>query len=163
MNQGKSALTNAELLAILINTGYKGVTALEISDKLLEDYQYNLHELSKVEFSDLIKIKGFGQAKAIRVLAAIELSNRRSKDKLLKKPQLNSSQKAYDFINPKLKYLAHEEFWVIYLNRKNKVLKSEKIAQGGMSMVAVDVRLIFKKALELYAQGIIVAHNHPFQ
>ena len=160
-HQGKQSLTDKELVAILINTGYKGVTALDMAEELLHEYGHNLHELSKIEYQKLAHRKGFGPAKASRLIAALELSNRREMAVIKTKPSVKNSKDAYLLLKPRLNYLRHEEFWVLMLNRKNKVLRSQKISEGGWANVLVDARKVFKLALDYYAHQLIIAHNHP--
>lgn len=160
-NYGKHILTDKELLAILINTGYKGVTAIDLAEELLGEYGQDLHELSKIEYSNLAKRKGFGPAKASRLIAALELSNRREKSHKTERETIRNSQDAYHIFKSNLSYLHHEEFWVMMLNRKNKVIKIQRLSEGGWANVMVDARKLFKLALDHYTHQIIVAHNHP--
>jgi len=161
MLQGKRALTNAELLAIIIGSGSVDESAVDLSKRILKDSFNNLNVLSKKEQSDFLAFKGIGQAKAISLIAALELGRRFKNENEIKIQKISSSNDAYTLLASKLEGLAHEEFWIIYVNNSNKVLEVKQLSVGGLTATMVDVRLVFKKALQLGAVAIIVAHNHP--
>ena len=159
--KGRAALSDAELLAILIGSGTRNVSALELSRSILSESQNCFAELSKVSINDLQKFKGIGEAKAITIYAAMEIARRRSEKSKVKKFKIQSSKDAYEYLHPKLMDLCHEEFHVLYLNRGNDVLGCEQISKGGISGTVADGKLIFHKGLELKSSGLILAHNHP--
>ncbi len=161
LNKGIASLSDAELIAILIGSGNKNETAVELSRRILIDRNSNLHELGKCNVSDLTKYKGIGEAKAISIVAALELGKRRNIAEFLEKNQITDARDVFNFMYVRLGDISHEEFWVIYLDNSNKILKSVKIGQGGITETSVDVRLIMKSALEIYATNIILCHNHP--
>ena len=160
--KGARSLSNAELLAILIGSGNAEMTAVDLSKKILNDVENNLQELGRKSIQQLIaQYKGIGEAKAITILAAMELGRRRQTEKALERPQITGSHSVAELFFPLLADLNHEEFWILYLNRNNKVISTEKISQGGVDATVVDVKIIFKRALELLASSIILCHNHP--
>ncbi|HEX5625321.1 MAG TPA: DNA repair protein RadC [Saprospiraceae bacterium] len=161
VSKGKSALSNSELLAIVIGSGYKDENAVELSKKILESCGNNLVELSRLGLSRLRKFKGVGLVKAVTIEAALELGRRRQQAQAHEKQQVHASRTAYDWVKSRLEDLHHEEFWVIYLNRANRILSLENLSKGGISGTVADSRLIFQKALELKSTGIILVHNHP--
>ncbi|MBL1179800.1 MAG: DNA repair protein RadC [Bacteroidetes bacterium] len=161
MLKGKSTLSDAELLAILIGSGYKEKSAVEVSKHILASAENNLNHLAKLSVNDLTKIKGIGEAKAITLIAALELGRRRKDESLPEKPTLSSSKDAYNIICSHLLDLSHEEFWVIYLNRANRLIKKSAIGKGGTSGTVADSKIIFKTAVELLASSVILCHNHP--
>lgn len=162
LKKGARALSNAELLAILIGSGNKHLTAVDLSKLILSDVGNNLQELGKKSISELVNAyNGVGEAKAVTILAAMELGSRRQSEKVADRIQVTSSASVADVFIPLLGELSHEEFWVMYLNRANKVLSYDIISQGGVSGTVVDMKLIFKLALEKLASAIILCHNHP--
>ncbi len=161
MTKGRHTLSDTELLAILIGTGTKNETAVELARKVLITNENSLNKLSKLNVKDLTKIKGIGQAKAINILAALELGKRRKETIETKVAQITSSKDAVDIFQPLLGDLQHEEFWVLFLNRANRILKKQQISTGGMSGTVADPRMIFKAALDEKAIAIILCHNHP--
>ncbi len=161
MLKGKSVLSNAELVAILIGSGNSEASAVELSKQILDSVDHNLAELSKKNIHDLMKFKGIGEAKAITILAALELGRRRKETENPEKTKIGSSKDAYDYMYASLSDLPHEEFWVLFLNRANMVIKKDRISIGGVSGTVADVRMIFKMAVENLACGIILVHNHP--
>lgn len=158
---GKSNLTNAELLAIIIGSGNREKTAVELSQEILILYQNNLHQLGKASLKELMNTKGIGEAKAITIQAALELGKRRKAQKVIHQKNISESKNAFELIAPKLTDLPFEEFWIILLNRANKPIETKLIGRGGVSGTIADVKLIFNKALEKLACGIILCHNHP--
>lgn len=161
MIKGTSALSDAELIAILIGSGTAKMSAVEVSKKILLYVDNNLHQLARLSVKDLIKIKGIGEARAITIIAALELGRRRKDLDTHEKPKISSSRDAFDLISGELMDLSHEEFWVLLLNRANRLIKKKRISEGGVSGTVADPKIIFKMALEELASGIIVAHNHP--
>ena len=159
--KGRGALSDAELIAILLGSGTRELTAVDLAKQVLSSFNNGLAQLSKCGIADLKKIKGIGDAKAITIIAALELGRRRQEDEPLKKPRITSSKVAYEVFYSHLADLGHEEFWVAYLNRKNEVEQLQCISKGGVSGTVVDARLIFKPAIESLYSGIILAHNHP--
>lgn len=159
--KGKTGLTDAELLAILIGSGSRYETAVALSQRILNSVDNNLNELGRRSLSELKRFKGVGEAKAISIIAALELGRRRQLSKVKDKPQVACSKDAYDVIAPLLCDLPHEEFWILLLNRANRVVSREQISLGGMTGTVVDARIVFRKALEGQACSIILCHNHP--
>ncbi len=160
-DKGKSALTDAELIAILIGSGYKDKTAVEVAKMLLQSVNNDLANLAKLSIKQLTSIKGIGPAKAITIIAALELGRRRKDSQTSQKTQVSNSKIIYDYILPYFHDLSHEEFYVVLLSRSNHILKAIQISKGGVSGTFVDAKIIFKYALEELASGIILCHNHP--
>lgn len=159
--KGKSVLSDAELIAILIGSGSRNETAVELSKKILQSVNNNLNKLGKISILDLTKFKGIGEAKAITIVAALELGRRRKEtDSEIQKPILTSKD-AYNALTDVLNDLPHEEFWVLYLNRKNIIIKRSNISKGGVTGTVADAKIIFKEAILLLASTIILFHNHP--
>ncbi|MFM8851560.1 MAG: RadC family protein, partial [Cytophagales bacterium] len=146
--KGTSSLSDAELIAILIGSGTANASAVEVAKKILAEGQNNLHELAKLGVKDLMKIKGIGEAKAITIVAALELGRRRREVDATEKPKIGSSKDAYEMLRGELIDLPHEEFWVLLLNRANRVIKKRRISEGGVSGTVADPKLIYKMALE---------------
>jgi DNA repair protein RadC len=161
MLKGKNALSDAELIAILISSGNDEESAVGLSRRILEGSQNNLLELAKLNVNDLKKFRGIGEAKALSIIAALELGRRRQRSSALEKPILTTTVQAYDYIQASLSDLGHEEFVVVYLNKAMKVLAHDTLSRGGIAGTVVDVRIVIKSALEKLASSIIVAHNHP--
>ena len=159
--KGTSALSDAELVAILIGSGTPKMSAVELSKKILLQGNNNLNELARLSVKDLMKIKGIGEAKAITIVAALELGRRRKEQDPEEKPKINSSKDAFDLLKGEMMDLPKEEFWVLLMNRANRVIKKKRVSEGGVSGTVADPKIIFKLALEELASGIIVAHNHP--
>jgi len=161
VNKGKIALSDAELVAILIGSGNREESAVELSKKILNKINNNLNELGKLSIEDLIKFKGIGNAKAISIITALELGRRRNLEEALEKPKINGSRSVFNVMQPILGELQHEEFWILYLNNANKIKLKFQMSKGGITGTLVDSRLVFKRALEISATGIILSHNHP--
>lgn len=159
--KGKGALSDAELLAILIASGNRHESAVELSKRILQSLGNNLNRLAKLSVNDLIKFKGIGEAKAISIIASLELGRRRRTADVLEKAKIGGSKDAFQILQLKLEDLPHEEFWVMLLNRANKVIDTKLVGRGGVSSTVVDSKVIFSFALESLASGIILAHNHP--
>ena len=160
--KGLTSLSDAELIAILIGSGSSKESAVDLSKKILKDHQNNLNSLGKSTVEELVKrYHGVGEAKAVTIVAAMELGRRRSLQESLQMPVIKGSDDVFRLMNPILGDLPHEEFWVLMLNRANKVLLRYNVSKGGLTGTVIDVRLIIKKALECYAASIILSHNHP--
>lgn len=159
--KGKAALSDAELLGILINSGTPQLTAVDIAKEILRKIDNDLNQLAKLSVKDLGKFKGIGEARAITIVAALELGRRRKETESREKPKITSSRDAYEVLRPHLMDLPHEEFWVVLLNRANQVLRPVQVSAGGVSGTVADPKIIFKVALEHLASSVILAHNHP--
>lgn len=159
--KGRSALSDAELIAILIGSGTKSLSAVDVGKQILGLAANNLNELAKFSVKDLQKVKGIGEAKAIAIVSALELGRRRKDEGFSEKVRITSSNDIYELMKPELLDLPKEEFWVILLNRANRLIKKEQISSGGISGTVADPKIIFKAALDLYASSIILVHNHP--
>jgi DNA repair protein RadC len=159
--KGKQALTDAELIAIIIGSGNLEDSAVELSKKILAHIANDLNELAKLSVKDLIKFKGIGEAKAISIVAALELGRRRRESEGMKREKITSSKDIVEIFQPLLGDLKHEEFWVLLLNRANKIISKKQISAGGVSGTVVDAKIVFKFALEEVASSIILCHNHP--
>ena len=161
MANGIQYLSNAELLAILLGSGTRHMTAVELARQILIDAGNNLQELGRQGVGELVRIKGVGPAKATSILAAMELGRRRAGVQHSEKVAVKSSETVYKLFHPLMGDLEHEEFWLLMLNRANRVLGKYKVSQGGLSGTVIDTRIILKKALDNLASSIIVCHNHP--
>ena len=161
LKSGVQSLSNAELIALLIGSGTREVNAVELSRNLLASVSNNLHELSRLGPGELVKTKGIGTARAITLMAAIELGSRKSNSYAEEKISIKNSQTAFELLYPVIGELEHEEFWIIILNRAHKVIKTEKISQGGLTGTVIDTRMILKHALDKRATSLIISHNHP--
>jgi DNA repair protein RadC len=161
VEKGRQALSDAELLAILLGSGSRNETAVQLAQRMLNEQQNSLNNLARLNIGDLKKFKGVGEAKAVTVAAALELGRRRKDADSPARPKIQSSRDAYLALPSSLMDQSHEEFWVLLLNRQNIVIRQEFISRGGVSGTIVDARLIYKPALEAVASGIILAHNHP--
>lgn len=162
LSKGLSSLSDAELLAILIGSGSAKESAVELSKKILKDCQNNLNELGKKTVSDLkSRYHGVGDAKAISIVASLELGRRRKLQESEERVKITQSRDVFDIFQPVLGDIPHEEFWILLLNRSNKIIKKYKISQGGIAGTVIDVRLILKSAIDSLASSIILCHNHP--
>jgi DNA repair protein RadC len=161
MAQGSRSLSDAELIAILIGSGNLEETAVELSRRILASVNHNLNELGRRNIDTLKTFKGIGEAKAITIVAALELGRRRKDAEVFNKNKITGSKDAADFFQPLLGDLNHEEFWIMLLDRGNKILDTFMISQGGVSGTVIDVRIILKTAIEKLASAIILCHNHP--
>ncbi|PHS08451.1 MAG: hypothetical protein COA88_06925 [Kordia sp.] len=159
--KGKVSLTNSELLAILIGSGNRNESAVALCKRILASVGNNLKALSKLSVSQLQEFKGIGEAKAISIVAGLELGRRRREGDELIFDKISSSKSVYEIMQPLLGDLEHEEFWVLFLNNSNTVLSKQQLSKGGITGTLVDVRLLMKKALEIGAVALIVCHNHP--
>lgn len=158
---GRQNLSDAELLAIQIGIGTRDETAIQLAQRILKYYNYDLNLVARASVAELKKFKGIGEAKAINIASAFELGRRRNDLEIQQKSKITSSADAFKLLNKKLSDLPHEEFWILLLNRANSLVKMECISKGSVSGTVVDVRLILKPAIESLASGIILSHNHP--
>ena len=162
LRKGTSSLSDAELLAILIGSGNRDESAVELARRIMRECDDNINELARLTIADLCKkFKGIGEAKAITIRAALELGKRRKTSDFLERKQILSSRDLFELFEPLLIDLVHEEFWIVFMNGANKVLSTHKLTQGGIQQTIVDVPLLLKMSLERLAQSIAVAHNHP--
>ena len=161
MLQGASALTNAELLAILIGSGNAEDSAVELMRKVLSDYRNNLNELGKASIDELCRYKGIGPAKAITILAASELGKRRKEETVEERRVIAMSKDVYEYLHPLMCDLPTEECWVLLLNQASKLIDKVRISTGGLNATAVDVRCILREALLKRATAFALCHNHP--
>jgi len=159
--KGKAALSDAELIAILIGSGSRNESAVELSKRILSSVDNNLNALGKLSIQQLIGFKGIGEAKAIAIIAAMDLGRRRRGEEALELKKITSSKMIFEIMQPVIGELPHEEFWIIYVNNSNRVLSKSQLSKGGITATLVDVRLIFKNVLEIGATGIVLCHNHP--
>lgn len=160
-DKGPQALSNAELLAILIGSGTPGVSAVELMQKVLNDHKNNLNILGKLTIRQLMDYKGIGEAKAITILAACELGKRRQQEPLEERPDLGTATLIYNYMHPQMQDLDVEEFWLLLMNQNHRLIKKMCIAQGGISEVLVDIRIIIREAVLSHATILAVCHNHP--
>lgn len=161
MLKGKSILSDAELIAILIGSGSRNESAVDLSKRILASVDHNLNALGKLSIAQLMNFKGIGEAKAISIIAAMELGRRRRNEDAIELTKITSSKVVFDIMQPIIGELPHEEFWVLFLNNSNKILFKTQLSKGGMTGTLVDVRIIFKLAFEQNATAIILTHNHP--
>ncbi len=161
MVKGRKHLTDAELLSILLGSGNRYESAFSLSKRILSSINNDLNELGRCSLSELMKFKGVGFAKAVTITAALELGRRRQLTNVSTRPQVCSSQDAYNVFAPVLQDLPHEEFWVLLLNRANRVIGREQVSSGGVAGTIVDAKVVFRKAIQTSACSIIMAHNHP--
>jgi len=161
VQKGKSSLSDAELIAILIGSGNREESAVHLAKRILTFTNNNLNELAKLTVNNLSEFKGIGEAKAIAIITALELGRRRRLEEALEKPKIASSKAVFEIMQPIIGELSHEEFWVLYLNNSNKIIYKNQLSSGGITGTLVDVRILFKKALELSSVAIILCHNHP--
>lgn len=159
--KGKRALSNAELIAILLATGGKEYSALDLSKSILNGSGGKLRPLSRLSAPDLMRLKGIGKVKAITLIAALELANRSGMEEGASKKKVSCSRDVYTYFRPVLHDSSYEEFWIMLLNRGNRILNSICISQGGLSGTVADPKKIFKMALEQYASSVVLCHNHP--
>lgn len=161
MLKGKSVLSDAELIAILIGSGSRNESAVGLSKRILASVDHNLNALGKLSIAQLMNFKGIGEAKAISIIAAMELGRRRRSEDAVELTKITSSKAVFEVMQPIIGELPHEEFWVLFLNNSNKILFKAQLSKGGMTGTMVDVRIVFKLAFEQNATAIILTHNHP--
>ncbi|MEZ4787800.1 MAG: DNA repair protein RadC [Flavobacterium haoranii] len=159
--KGKSSLSDSELLAILIGSGSRNESAVQLCQRILASSQNNLNLLGKLSIQQLMNFKGIGEAKAISIAAALELGRRRREEEVIELKKITSSKAVFEIMQPLIGELLHEEFWVLFLNNSNKVIYKTQISKGGITGTIVDIRIVFKLALEHNATSIILSHNHP--
>lgn len=159
--KGKNSLSDSELLAIIMGSGSRDESALELARKILISVGNNWNQLSLLSVKDLMKFKGVGEVKAISIATALEIGRRRAGQEVSEKPVISNSEDAYRVFKNQLSDLRAEEFWAVFVNQSNKIVHISKLAEGGISQSIVDVRILFKTALDYFATGIIIAHNHP--
>lgn len=158
---GRQNLSDAELIGIILGSGNKNETAVQLAQRMLSENQNNINKLAKLSLAELKKFKGVGEAKAVNIAAAFELGRRRTEVEIVQRVKITSSHVAYQILQKRLSDLPHEEFWVLILNRANQVIKEEYLSKGGISGTVVDVRLVCKSAIENNASSLVIAHNHP--
>lgn len=161
LSKGRSALSDAELIAILIGSGNRNETAVELSKKIFKSIDNDLNKLGKLSVKELMQFKGIGEAKAISIVAALELGRRRKNTDNQLKKNIKSSKDVFEEVIGVMSDLPHEEFWVLFLDRRNAVIKKSNISKGGISGTVADAKIIFKEAMQLLASAIILCHNHP--
>lgn len=161
MFKDKVALSDAELLAILIGSGSRNESAVDLCKRILAASENNLNQLGKQNIQQLLQFKGIGEAKAISIIAALELGKRRRLEEAKQLSQIKSSKDVFEHMQPLIGDLTNEEFWVLLLNNSNKIIQKIQLSKGGLTATLVDVRLLFKQALEYFATAIILVHNHP--
>lgn len=159
--KGKNALSDAELLAILLGSGTRRESAVQVAQRVLNENNNNLHEIARLSVNDLKKFRGIGEAKALSIVAALELGRRKKDADVPEHTVIRTSTDAYKHIVGKLSDLPHEEFWILLLNRAHKVTRTELVSRGGVSGTVADVRMMLKSAVENLASAIVLAHNHP--
>ncbi len=158
---GRQNLSDAELIGIILGSGNKNETAVQLAQRMLSENQNNINKLAKLSLAELKKFKGVGEAKAVNIAAAFELGRRRTEVETVQRVKITSSHVAYQILQKRLSDLPHEEFWVLILNRANQVIKEDYLSKGGISGTVVDVRLVCKSAIENNASSLVIAHNHP--
>ncbi len=159
--KGKSTLSDAELIAILIGSGNKKESAVGLSKRILAFVGNNLNSLAKLSIESLTRFNGIGEAKAISIITALELGKRRQFEQEYARPRIDSSKDVYTLMQPIIGELHHEEFWVLYINNSNTVIAKDQISKGGLTATIVDIRVLLKKAIETMCVAIIICHNHP--
>jgi len=158
--KGKNSLTDAELIAILIGSGNRDESAVALSQRILASVDHKINTLGKLSVKQLMNFKGIGQAKAISIVAGLELGRRR-REEVIEQPKITCSKDVFNILHPILGDLEHEEFWILFLNNGNKVIQKKQISIGGKTGTLVDMRIVFRAALEYGATAIVMAHNHP--
>ncbi|MGV3612334.1 MAG: RadC family protein [Fluviicola sp.] len=161
MFKGRNSLSDAELIAILIGTGTGNKSAVDLGREILLLTNGDLYEFGKLRLSQLCEIKGIGKSKAVSILAALELGRRRKESRIQKRPKITSSERAFREFRPHFTDLSHEEFFVMYLNRANQLIRIKQLSIGGVSGTYVDAKIIFKYGIDMGASAVILAHNHP--
>lgn len=161
VQKGKTALSDAELIAIIIGSGNKKESAVQLSKRILAGSENKLNELGRLSVNQLMKFNGIGHAKAISIVAALELGRRRRGEEALVRKKITSSKSVFEVLQPIIGDLNHEEFWILFLNNSNKILQQKQLSKGGITGTVVDIRITYKNALEIGATSLILAHNHP--
>lgn len=161
LSKGKTALTDAELLALVIGSGNRNETAVALCQRMLQQSGNSLNTLSRLSVAQLMQFKGIGQVKAITIAAVLEIARRKRAEESRPHHKVSSSRSIFELMQPELGDLPHEEFWIIYLNNANRVLRKVQLSKGGLTGTVVDIRIVFKTALELSSTQLILCHNHP--
>lgn len=161
LSQGRSSLSIAELIGILLGSGNKDQNAVELAQTILASVDHNVNKLAKLSIGDLQKFNGIGEAKAINIISALELGRRREDEDTPLPQQIRSSKDIYDLMKPHMLDLNQEEFWIISLTRANRIIRKERISAGGTTQTVADPKVIFKKAMDHQAVNLIAVHNHP--
>ncbi len=161
VQKGRASLSDAELIAIILGSGNREESAVELAQRILTNAKNNLVQLGKYSLTDLQQFKGVGEAKAIGISAALEIGRRRREQEHLDKKKITGSHDVFELLHGQLSDLNTEEFWIVALNRANKVLNKIKISSGGISGTVADTRIIFKEAIDHLASAVILVHNHP--
>lgn len=161
VSKGRKSLTDAELIAILIGSGSRELSAVDLSKRILAQCDNDLNQLAQLSLKDLMRFKGIGEAKAISISAALELARRRKPENMSRNTAIKCSKDAFEVLKAQFLDLPHEEFRVLLLNQANKVIKQELIGRGGITGTVADTRLIFHTAIENKAVGLVISHNHP--
>lgn len=161
LSKGALALSESELLAIIIGSGHGDLTAIDIARMVLDSYANNLFELGNATYEELLRFKGIGDARAVNILAALELGRRRAIAEAINGVRLDDSSQAYEYLRHRMSDLRTEEFRVLFFNNSNKLIREEVVSSGGLTATVVDPRVVIRRALELNALSMIVAHNHP--
>ncbi len=161
LNKGRSVLSDAELIAILIGSGNSDETAVDLSKRILKTLDNDLAALGRLDVRDLTRFKGIGEAKAISIIAAMELGRRRKDTDRVRRPKIASSGQAFEYLFPHVSDLPHEEFWILMTDRANRVIGLENVSKGGVTGTVADPKMIFRPAVQQLACGIILCHNHP--
>ena len=161
LEKGREALSNAELIAILIGSGNSNESAVDLSRRILKDVEDNLIKLSQLSINELTAYNGIGEAKAVSIAAALELGRRRRFAEAAQQPKISNSQDAFEYFYMHISDLKHEQFWVMLLNPVNKVIKMVKVSDGGINGTSADPKRVFKIALEYNATALMLCHNHP--
>ena len=159
--KGKEVVSDAELIAILIGSGNRSESAVDLSKRILSKADNNLNNLARLTVDQLMEFNGIGEAKAVSIITALELGRRRRLEEALEVSKVTSSNEAFEILQPLIGELKHEEFWILYLNNSNKIIHKYQLSKGGITETVVDTRMVFKKAFELSATALIIAHNHP--
>ncbi|MDP4280516.1 MAG: DNA repair protein RadC [Bacteroidota bacterium] len=159
--KGRKSLSDAELLAILLGSGTRSESAVDLARRIIQEVNGNLAELSRMGIKELTKFNGIGEAKAVNILAALELGRRRSESEVIAREKITNSRDAWEVLKSSMDDMPYEEFWILLLNKANKIIRKVIISEGGISGTVVDPKKIFKIALDHHASSIILGHNHP--
>lgn len=161
IKKGKASLSDAELIAILLGSGSRDESAVDLAKKILKFTGNNLNALAKLTVEQLMQFKGIGEAKSVSIVTALELGLRRRLEEALDIPKITSSRDVFEIMHPIIGTLQHEEFWVLFMNNSNKIIHKIQLSKGGITGTLVDIRIIMKKAIELSSTALILTHNHP--
>lgn len=161
LNKGRSVLSDAELIAILIGSGNSDETAVDLSKRILKSMDNDLAALGRRNVRDLMQFKGIGEAKAISIIAAMELGRRRKDNDRVRRPKIVTSQQAFEYLYPHMSDLPHEEFWILMTDRANRVVGMENVSKGGVTGTVADPKMVFRPAVQQLACGVVLCHNHP--